>query len=63
MRENFFEGASTSPQKSRPAVSCPHLLRASMNTAINSQALSVVMDCRDEPGNDNMGRQSLRALP
>ena len=29
------------------------MLRASMNTARASQANKVILDCRDEPGNDN----------
>jgi hypothetical protein len=36
-------------------LSCPHSLRASMNTADASQAPPVIMDCRDEPGNDKVG--------
>jgi hypothetical protein len=34
-------------------MSCPHLLRASMITAGENKALAVIMDCRDEPGNDD----------
>jgi hypothetical protein len=35
-----------------PHMSCPHLLRASMITAVAIMVPPVVMDCRDEPGND-----------
>jgi hypothetical protein len=37
-------------------LSCPHSLRASMITALADRAPAVVMDCRDEPGNDKGGR-------
>ena len=36
-------------------LSCPHLLRASMNTLIGKVAPAVAVDCRDEPGNDKVG--------
>jgi hypothetical protein len=36
-------------------VSCPHALRASMITDGAVQAPAVIMDCRDEPGNDRRG--------
>jgi hypothetical protein len=43
----------------KPKVSCPHLLRASMITA-TGKAASVVMDCRDKPGNAKGDKPLLR---
>ena len=42
-------------------LSCPRLLRASMNTGLTRIAPPVVMDCRNKSGNDNQGGR-MRAI-